>query len=207
LTRLVIDASALLSGIASNPERPPGLLLAALYERAFEPVVCPKLLGEVRRGLHRGYFRKRVPEHDIERIVLTIARASVQLRDPKNPPPLLRDPTDDYLVARSHERLAHERSSPGTRTCSTIRASIHQPSPCAPRVSCSAWPEPPRVWYSPLVLPAVYESRERLQERQKPRKSARLFSHSGGGIRTRDLRVMSPTSYQTAPPRGVDRGL
>src|SRR5205814_7315546 len=28
-----------------------------------------------------------------------------------------------------------------------------------------------------------------------------LFN-SGGGIRTRDLRVMSPTSYQTAPPRG-----
>ncbi len=27
--------------------------------------------------------------------------------------------------------------------------------------------------------------------------------HSGGGIRTRDLRVMSPTSYLTAPPRGV----
>ena len=27
------------------------------------------------------------------------------------------------------------------------------------------------------------------------------FSSSGGGIRTRDLRVMSPTSYQTAPPR------
>ena len=24
---------------------------------------------------------------------------------------------------------------------------------------------------------------------------------SGGGIRTRDLRVMSPTSYLTAPPR------
>ena len=27
---------------------------------------------------------------------------------------------------------------------------------------------------------------------------------SGGGIRTRDLRVMSPTSYLTAPPRGVN---
>jgi hypothetical protein len=26
-------------------------------------------------------------------------------------------------------------------------------------------------------------------------------THSGGGIRTRDLRVMSPTSYQAAPPR------
>src|SRR5919204_3827418 len=27
------------------------------------------------------------------------------------------------------------------------------------------------------------------------------LSSSGGGIRTRDLRVMSPTSYLTAPPR------
>src|SRR4051812_27817931 len=27
--------------------------------------------------------------------------------------------------------------------------------------------------------------------------------YSGGGIRTRDLRVMSPTSYLTAPPRGA----
>jgi hypothetical protein len=33
------------------------------------------------------------------------------------------------------------------------------------------------------------------------------FSDSGGGIRTRDLRVMSPTSYQTAPPRGVDEAV
>jgi hypothetical protein len=32
----------------------------------------------------------------------------------------------------------------------------------------------------------------------------RAFMSSGGGIRTRDLRVMSPTSYLTAPPRGVD---
>src|SRR5688572_18651755 len=29
------------------------------------------------------------------------------------------------------------------------------------------------------------------------------ISSSGGGIRTRDLRVMSPTSYLTAPPRGA----
>ena len=36
--------------------------------------------------------------------------------------------------------------------------------------------------------------------RGKRRHSAALPS-SGGGIRTRDLRVMSPTSYQTAPPR------
>ncbi|MBS1869365.1 MAG: putative toxin-antitoxin system toxin component, PIN family [Actinobacteria bacterium] len=99
MTRLVLDASALLSGIASNPERPPGLLIAALYEGRFESIVCPRLLGEVRRGLTRGYFRNHVAEEEIERVVLTIATASVQLRDPKDPPTLLRDPTDDYLVA------------------------------------------------------------------------------------------------------------
>src|SRR5437764_9362846 len=38
----------------------------------------------------------------------------------------------------------------------------------------------------------------------RPKKKPHLLGlfYSGGGIRTRDLRVMSPTSYQTAPPRG-----
>src|SRR4051794_3946466 len=39
-----------------------------------------------------------------------------------------------------------------------------------------------------------------LQSVRKPYATVGL--DSGGGIRTRDLRVMSPTSYQTAPPRG-----
>ena len=43
---------------------------------------------------------------------------------------------------------------------------------------------------------------ERLKARKPP--GERGLPYSGGGIRTRDLRVMSPTSYQTAPPRGVD---
>ncbi len=34
--------------------------------------------------------------------------------------------------------------------------------------------------------------------------SAAGSGYSGGGIRTRDLRVMSPTSYQAAPPRDKD---
>ena len=39
------------------------------------------------------------------------------------------------------------------------------------------------------------------QKRRARRRSGFRCSHSGGGIRTRDLRVMSPMSYQTAPPR------
>jgi hypothetical protein len=41
--------------------------------------------------------------------------------------------------------------------------------------------------------------------RGKRRPAAALHGNSGGGIRTRDLRVMSPTSYQTAPPRNRDQ--
>jgi hypothetical protein len=39
--------------------------------------------------------------------------------------------------------------------------------------------------------------------KRRPRRRSDT-SNSGGGIRTRDLRVMSPTSYQTAPPRNKD---
>lgn len=99
MTRLVIDASALLSGVASSPSSPPGLLLAALYRREFESVVCPILLGEVRRGLGRGYFRDKVEPEMAERVVRFLGQHSIQLRDPRDPPAILRDPNDDYLVA------------------------------------------------------------------------------------------------------------
>src|SRR5436190_14324857 len=39
------------------------------------------------------------------------------------------------------------------------------------------------------------------KKEQKPPWREDGFRSSGGGIRTRDLRVMSPTSYLTAPPR------
>jgi hypothetical protein len=51
-----------------------------------------------------------------------------------------------------------------------------------------------------LLEPWSGSRRSRFTE--KPRLSGASFD-SGGGIRTRDLRVMSPTSYLTAPPRGA----
>ncbi len=99
MTRLVIDASALLSGIVGTDPSPPARLVDALFAGEFEAVVCPTLLGEVRRGLSRPYFLSRIDPADAERAVREIARASIQLRDPQNPPSVLRDPTDDYLVA------------------------------------------------------------------------------------------------------------
>jgi hypothetical protein len=66
----------------------------------------------------------------------------------------------------------------------------------AARFSCSTTPTNARVTEKCVTRPFPHET----GAREKPA-ICRLFD-SGGGIRTRDLRVMSPTSYQTAPPRG-----
>jgi hypothetical protein len=57
LTRLVIDASTLVSGITgSRSESPPCLIFDALAERSVDAVICPRLLDEVERGLRKPYF-------------------------------------------------------------------------------------------------------------------------------------------------------
>jgi putative PIN family toxin of toxin-antitoxin system len=99
LTRLVVDASALVSGIIGAEDRPPALLLDALFDRAFEPVICPRVLVEVRTTLSRPYFQRRITPEELDRTLRSLARACVQLRDPSDPPAVLRDPDDDYLVA------------------------------------------------------------------------------------------------------------
>lgn len=99
MTRLVVDASAFVSGIIGAEDRPPALFLDALFDRAFEPVICPRVLVEVRRTLSRPYFQRRITPPELDRILRSLARACVQLRDPSDPPAILRDPDDDYLVA------------------------------------------------------------------------------------------------------------
>lgn len=99
MTRLVVDASIWLPAFIAPDESPPARLFDALMEFEFEAVVCPTLLDEIRRGLARPYFRDRLPEADADRLLRALTRASVQLRDPRSPPTILRDPTDDYLVA------------------------------------------------------------------------------------------------------------
>src|SRR4051812_29055589 len=78
----------------------------------------------------------------------------------------------------------------------------------------------PRGRLRPLIAEALVELGGHVLHRlllvssltiRSPKKpKARLarggLSSSGGGIRTRDLRVMSPTSYLTAPPRGDPSG-
>jgi predicted nucleic acid-binding protein len=61
LKKLVLDANTLASGIADPAsKRPPRLLFDALKAIAFEPIICPKLLEELRKALRKPYFRERI---------------------------------------------------------------------------------------------------------------------------------------------------
>ena len=97
---------------------------------------------------------------------------------------------DQPRGSRKAHRLTRDGATPAGRS--------HHP--VAPTVVKRATPA------RGLPHPLPHSRPHRPPERQKPRSHGASI-HSGGGIRTRDLRVMSPTSYQTAPPRGVDGSL
>jgi uncharacterized protein len=107
LKRLVVDASTLVSGVASRPGGgAPWLILAALLDFEFEAIVCPKLIGEFRDALGNEYFRKRFDPSDLAEIVATVEEAAIKYDDPEEVEALLRDPDDDYLVALARESRA-----------------------------------------------------------------------------------------------------
>lgn len=104
MKRLVVDASTLVSGVASRPGGgAPWLILAALLDFDFEAIVCPKLIDEFRDALTSKYFRERFDHDDLVEIVATVEDAATNYADPKEIAALLRDPDDDYLVALAHE--------------------------------------------------------------------------------------------------------
>jgi putative PIN family toxin of toxin-antitoxin system len=99
LTRVVLDASVLLSATVGRPESPPSLLLDGVRSGEIEMVACEQLLTEVRDGLASPYFQDRLTDREGAAFVAMLRTLAVILADPISPPPVLRDPSDDYLVA------------------------------------------------------------------------------------------------------------
>ncbi len=98
MKRLVLDPNALASGIVDpHSDRPPRLLFEALESLVFEAIVCPKLLGELRKALRKAYFRDRLSAEEARKAVKRIEVVAVTLGDPADVEPTLRDPKDDYL--------------------------------------------------------------------------------------------------------------
>lgn len=104
MKRLVVDASTLVSGVASRPGGgAPWLILAALLDFEFEAIVCPKLIGEFKDALTNRYFRERFDVDELAEIVANVEEAATAYDDPTEIEALLRDPDDDYLVALARD--------------------------------------------------------------------------------------------------------
>jgi len=104
LKRLVIDASTLVSGITgSDRESPPCVIYDVVSEMSIEAIICPRLLAEVERALRKPYFRELIDDQEIAEAVSIIRDAGTMLDNPVDPQAVLRDPTDDYLVALAQE--------------------------------------------------------------------------------------------------------
>lgn len=99
MKRLVLDTSVLLSAFVGASTSPPGRLLAAARTETFEIVACPLIFEELRRGLGKPYFRARVSESDGDELLDALGLLAVVVPDPVSPASVLRDPTDDFLVA------------------------------------------------------------------------------------------------------------
>lgn len=97
--RAVLDVNVLISAVLA-PRGAPGRLLAAWREGAFELVVSPLLLDELRRALGYPKLARLVPPADADALVALLARTAELATDPPGPPPVhSTDPADDYLVA------------------------------------------------------------------------------------------------------------
>jgi putative PIN family toxin of toxin-antitoxin system len=108
LNRFVLDAGPLASGIVGLRHRgPSALLVIGLAAGRFEAVVCPALLGEVGRALRKPYFRERITAERVSAALGALETLSVLVDDPADPPQVLRDPKDDYLLALAREAGAN----------------------------------------------------------------------------------------------------
>ncbi len=97
--RAVLDVNVLISAILS-PTGTPARLLLAWQAGAFELIVSPALLDELRRALAYPKLRRLVPASEAEAFVAWLAEAANQASDPGGPPPVdSPDPGDAYLLA------------------------------------------------------------------------------------------------------------
>jgi len=96
--RAVLDVNVLISAVLS-PRGAPARLLAAWGNGAFELVVSPLLLAELRRALGYPKLARLVPPADADALAALLGRSAELVADPPGPPPASADPKDDYLVA------------------------------------------------------------------------------------------------------------
>lgn len=96
--RVVCDANVLISALISS-NGVPARIVEAWVSGAFELVMCPKLLGELRDVFNRSKLREVVDPGAAAEYVGGLEEGALVLSDPKVERPVMPDPDDDYLVA------------------------------------------------------------------------------------------------------------
>ena len=96
--RAVLDTNVLVSALIT-PDGASARLLLEFRTGAFEVIVSPTLLAELRDVLSRPKFERYVSAPEVDAYVELIGRESVLVEDlAPSPAPLSADPDDEYLI-------------------------------------------------------------------------------------------------------------
>lgn len=126
--RVVLDVNVLISAMLSR-HGPPARLLIGWLEGAFELVISPHLMDELRRALAYPKLRQRIPESDAAEYLEILARGGSLVLDPVEPAPFASsDPEDDYLIALAAATGALLVTGDGHLLELADRAPIHTPT-------------------------------------------------------------------------------
>jgi len=97
--RVVLDVNVLISALLS-PVGAPARILSAWQRGAFDLIISPLLLAELRRALAYPKLRRRITSAEATVFLDWLARAATMAQDPVDSPVVRsEDPGDDYLLA------------------------------------------------------------------------------------------------------------
>jgi uncharacterized protein len=96
--RAVLDVNVLVSALLSRTGAS-GRLIATWLGGAFELVVSEALLAELERALAYPKLSRHISRDDAADFIELLRSTASMLGDAEHPPPVSRDPGDDYLVA------------------------------------------------------------------------------------------------------------
>jgi putative PIN family toxin of toxin-antitoxin system len=96
--RAVLDANVIISGVLA-PDGTPARLLAAWRDGAFELIVSPQLLAELRRAFSYPRLHERIDSREASDLLDWLTRFAVVSEDAGDAPVRSADAGDDYLIA------------------------------------------------------------------------------------------------------------
>lgn len=98
MRRVVFDPNVLVSAVIA-PAGSSALALDAWRNGEFDLVVSPSLLDELEDVLLRTKFQAYASAEQVRAYIEALAVEALAFDDPKDPPRLVPDPDDNYLIA------------------------------------------------------------------------------------------------------------